>query len=468
MSTPAGEMKKAAALSVAAALGLCGLKLIVGLLTGSLGILAEAAHSGLDLAAAVITYLAVRLSLKPADQDHPYGHGKIENFSALVETGLLFLTCAWIVTEAVQRLFVESKEVDPNLWAFLVMALSIAVDVNRSRVLYRVARKHHSQALEADALHFSTDIWSSSVVILGLALVWLGRNVRPGWASVLNKADSLAALAVAFIVLFVSYRLGKRSIDVLLDRAPDGLALRFREAAAGVRGVLSVGRVRVRRSGPRVFVDVALEVDRYLSVESTRDIARDVEAEMQKLSPGADIVVRADPGEAERESRAERIRGVALRNRMSVHNIRLTEVDGEVVVDLHLEVDDGLTLEQAHDMASHIERDLRKDMPDITRVNTHIESRGPGDEEERDVTAEEGGLVEAVRFVTDRLAGRGACHDVSLRRKGGRCVASLHCTFERSLSILEVHELTTRIEEQLKREIPSLTRVLVHAEPDSS
>ena len=198
------DKKSAAANSVIAAVFLTGMKLVVGLMTGSLGILAEAAHSGLDLVAAVVTFLAVRFSDKPADHEHPYGHGKVENFSALVETVLLFLTCGWIIYEAVQRLFFHSKEVQASFWAFLVMAISIAVDVSRSRMLYRAARQHRSQALEADALHFHTDIWSSSVVIGGLALVWLGRNVLPEYSGLLAKADALAALGVAFIVIFVS------------------------------------------------------------------------------------------------------------------------------------------------------------------------------------------------------------------------------------------------------------------------
>jgi len=460
-------MKKAAAFSVAAALCLCGLKLVVGLLSGSLGILAEAAHSGLDLVAAVITLMAVHFALKPADQDHPYGHGKIENFSALVETGLLFLTCAWIIYEAVHRLFFEAKAVQPSLWAFLVMAVSIAVDVNRSRILRRVAHKHHSQALEADALHFSTDIWSSSVVVLGLALVWLGRNVLPGASSLLDKADSVAALAVAFLVLFVSYKLGKRTVDVLLDRAPEGLAREFREVAGRVEGVMNVGRVRVRRSGPRVFVDIGLDVDRYLSVENIRNIAQAVEAEIERLSPGADVVVQANPQVVEEENRIMRIRGVAFRNGAAVHNIHLCEEGDEIAVALHLEVDDDLTLEQAHDTASRVERDLRKEIPDIARIDIHIESRATEAAEEKDVTAEETSLVNLIRATADRVAGRACCREITLRRRGQRHSVSLRCALDRALSIHQAHDLTTRIEEELKSAVPSLDRVLVHAEPDS-
>ena len=460
------EKKSAATNSVVAAVFLTGMKLVVGLATGSLGILAEAAHSALDLVAAVVTFFAVHFSDKPADHEHPYGHGKIENFSALVETILLFVTCAWIIYEAVRRLLVQTREIDVSLWAFLVMAISIAVDITRSRMLYRAARKYNSQALEADALHFHTDIWSSSVVIGGLALVWLGQNVFPEAAKVLARADAVAALGVALIVLFVSYRLGKRTIDVLLDTAPDGLTGDIAGAAGGVEGVMSVGQVRVRRSGPRVFVDLGVEVDRNLSLERTHAIAEAVEARIRAISPGADVVVHTDPREGERETIARRIRAVAERNQMAVHNISVHEDRGQLTVDLHMEVDDHLSLQQAHEMASHIEQDLRADQPRIARINTHIESRGTGVGEGEDVTARETRLVETVRKLADEVVGGPSCHEVHVRRLGLKYVVALHCTFDESLSIVQVHEISSRIEERLKSTVPALDHVLVHAEPD--
>ena len=461
------EKRAAAGSSVIAAVFLTVLKLIVGLGTGSLGILAEAAHSLLDLVAAVITYLAVRVSGKPADYEHPYGHGKVENFSALIETGLLFATCAWIVYESVRRIFFASVEVNPSVWAFLVMAVSIGVDVSRSRILYRAARKHRSQALEADALHFSTDIWSSSVVIVGLVLVWLGRNVFPAAAHVLHRADALAALGVAGIVFFVSYRLGRRTMDVLLDRAPDGIPQRLREAAAEVEGVLRVGQVRVRRSGPTFFVDMTVDVDRNLSFERTHAIAEDVEAHVQSIAPGADVVVHTDPREVEREALAKRIRAVAYRDQIAVHNISLHEDKGHVFMDLHLEVDDHLSLEQAHKIASHIEEDLRADMPEINQVCVHLESRGTGVGDGRDVTHQEGALVEEVKRLTDEIAGPARCHNVLVRRQRDKLSISLHCHLDKELSIVEIHDITTRIETRLKERISGLDRCVVHAEPES-
>jgi cation diffusion facilitator family transporter len=460
------EKKRAAASSVLAALGLTGMKLVVGLLSGSLGILAEAAHSGLDLVAAVITLVAVSVSDRPADEAHPYGHGKIENFSALVETVLLFITCAWIVYEAVRRIFFREVHVEPSLWAFLVILVSIFVDISRSRMLMRAAKKHDSQALEADALHFSTDVWSSAVVLGGLALVLIGQKLVPGRAAFLGRADAVAALGVALIVLFVSYRLGKRTIDVLLDSAPDGLKEKIVAAADEVEGVINPGQVRMRRSGARVFIDMTIEVDRNLSFERTHAIAEGVEAKIQALVPGADVVIHTDPRETERENLARRIRAIAERNQIPVHNISVHDDQGEIHVDLHLEVDDHLLLHQAHELASHVEKDLRADIPTIARVNTHIESRGTGVGSGRDVTAEAGPLVEKVKRITDAVAGRACCHNILVRRQGDRYSVSLHCGFDRNLPVVEAHRLSTRIEEALKAEMPEIEQVLVHTEPE--
>ena len=264
MSTPAipspelmrAEKRAAAGTSVWAAVVITGLKIVVGISTGSLGILSEAAHSGLDLVAAVLTFFSVRVSDKPADAEHQYGHGKVENFSAFVETGLLLLTCAWIIYEAVIRMFFRRVEIEPSIAAFAVMLFSMGVDWWRSRILGRIAAKYDSQALEADALHFSTDIWSAGVVIFGLALVLAGRTYHIDW---LRDSDPLAALVVAGVVISVSWRLARRTVDALLDAAPPGVRSQIYDAVSRVNGVLEVDRVRIRRAGNRYFADVAVD-----------------------------------------------------------------------------------------------------------------------------------------------------------------------------------------------------------------
>jgi cation diffusion facilitator family transporter len=287
------DKNKAALTSVLAAVGLTSFKIIVGLLTNSLGILAEAAHSALDLVAAVVTLIAVRLSGKPADQEHNYGHGKIENLSALFETFLLLVTCVWIIYESIQRLFFKTVEVDASFWAFLVMGVSIIVDYSRSRVLGRAARKYNSQALEADALHFSTDIWSSSVVILGLIGVRLA-NVFPT-LSFLSKADAVAALVVACIVVYVSLRLGKRTIEGLLDQSPQGLSEKIKQAVEEIPGITDCHQIRIRTSGPILFIDIHILADSKLSLEQAHLLTEQAEEAIRKLAPGSDVTVHPEP-----------------------------------------------------------------------------------------------------------------------------------------------------------------------------
>lgn len=280
--------------SVGAAVLLTTMKVVVGVTTGSIGILSEAAHSGIDLLAALMTFWAVHASSKPPDQDHLYGHGKIENFSALFETGLLLATCVWIAYEAGKRLLLGGVHVEATAWSFVIMAVSIVVDVSRSRALARTARKHRSQALEADALHFSTDVWSSAVVLVGLAGVWFAHRSGLEW---LARADAIAALGVAGIAALVSVRLGRKSVDDLLDAAPTGLLEAVARAAATVDAVVGVTQVRVRRSGPKTFADVILQVPRGLPVERAHEIAHAAEDAIRGAVLDVDVMVHTEPAE---------------------------------------------------------------------------------------------------------------------------------------------------------------------------
>lgn len=289
----AREKRSAAITSVIAAVGLTGFKIIVGLTTGSLGILAEAAHSGLDLMAAVMTFLAVRFSGRPADHTHLYGHGKVENLSALFETLLLLVTCVWIIYEATHRLLHHSAHLEVNYWSFAVMLTSIVVDISRSRVLYRAARKYNSQALEADGLHFSTDIWSSAVVILGLFFVKLSEWV-PGLAS-LRQADSVAAIMVGLIVVYVSLRLGIRTTQALLDVAPSGIEKKIISTVEVLPGVTDCHNVRVRYSGPQPFVDVHVLVDGNQTLKEAHNLTEQIERAIQDVLPNADVTIHPEP-----------------------------------------------------------------------------------------------------------------------------------------------------------------------------
>jgi len=286
--------KQAAALgSLLAAVGLTAFKIVIGVATGSLGILAEAAHSGLDLVAAGLTFVAVRLSGRPADREHLYGHGKIENLSALAETLLLLLTCAWIAWEAVHRLVTHHAEIEVTVWSFAVMLTSIVVDISRSRVLSRAAREYHSQALEADALHFTTDVWSSAVVVVGLAAVKAGDR----WPRLLflRDADAIAALCVSALVVWVSVRLGRRTLDALIDRAPEGMEQRIIAAVEGVEGVRNCHNVRMRYSGPILFIDLHILVDGAQSLAQAHLLTETIEEVIHGFAPNADVTVHPEP-----------------------------------------------------------------------------------------------------------------------------------------------------------------------------
>lgn len=258
------EKRLAALASVGSAVILVLLKVFLVVLTRSLGVLSEALHSILDLVAAVITYLSIRVADKPADADHLYGHGKIESFSAFVETGLLLLTALYIIWEAAQRLVFSAVHIYPSIQAIAILAFGMGIDVFRSRALRRISRKYPSEALEADALHFSTDVWSTFVVILGITAAWIGMRFSIGW---LSRLDAVAALGVAGVIIWIGSRLGKRTVDALLDVAPAGLRERITSAVDDTEGVLQAERVRVRRAGQRYFVDVTISVPRTATLE---------------------------------------------------------------------------------------------------------------------------------------------------------------------------------------------------------
>jgi cation diffusion facilitator family transporter len=459
----------AAASSVIAAVFLTLLKLVVGIATGSLGILAEAAHSGLDLAAALITFFAVRVSDRPADESHLYGHGKVENLSAFVEALLLLVTCGWIIYEALNRLFFETVEVDPSIWAFLTMGISIGVDVSRSRVLYRAAEKYDSQALEADALHFSTDIWSSTVVIIGLALVKIGEWT--GQRSILMRADAVAALIVAFIVIYVSLRLTKRTVDALLDTAPRGLAEQIAAAVARVGDVRRVLQTRVRGSGNQIFVDLRVAVPRHLSFEASHAVTHRVRDAARAIAPNADVVVFTVPT-AENEGLLERIEAIAAREHFDVHNITTHLTKSGVWIDLDLEVDPNITFERAHAMATDLETRLRAEVGEdsafgsIADINVHIEPLAQELVEGLEMPPRDAArYVAQIEKIAAEIPSVGGCQDIALQRLDGGVYLSLHLLIDADQSVASVHSIAEEMENRLRREFPQLGRVVIHAEP---
>jgi cation diffusion facilitator family transporter len=456
--------KQAVALnSVFAAVAITALKVVVGITTGSLGILSEAAHSGLDLVAAVITYFSVRVSDRPPDATHQYGHGKVENFSAFIETALLLATCIWIVYEAIKRLFFHSVEIEPSVWAFVVMGTSIIVDIWRSRRLRRVAEKYDSQALLADALHFSTDIWSSSVVVLGLALVMAGRTFSIPW---LSKADPIAALVVACIVVYVSWRLARQTIDALLDAAPAGIRVRIISQVSRLGGVLAVDRVRIRRGGNKYFADISIAMPRNVTFQKSEQVANDAARVVRTLLPGADVVVNATARASHSESLFDRIRAVATRNNLNVHDISVQDVNGAIHVEQHVELDETMQLKDAHDRVTRLESEMRAEIPEIASILTHIESE-PATIETSDGPVEADTLERHIQMVSRSFPEVIDMHDLIFKRVAGRLYLSLHCTLKDDLPLARVHDIQTAMESKFRQEVPALFRVLIHPEPQT-
>jgi cation diffusion facilitator family transporter len=436
---------------------------VVGILTGSLGILSEAAHSGLDLVAAAVTFFAVRLSGRPPDRRHTYGYGKVENLSALFETFLLLLTCVWIIYEAIVRLFFKEVEVDASIWAFIIMSISIVIDFSRSRVLARAAKKYESQALEADALHFSTDIWSSSVVIGGLFLVTLAKWLDLKW---LEKADAVAAMGVAGIVVYVSIQLGRKTIVDLLDAIPPGLREDVIRAVQNVPGVLAVTRARIRRSGPEFFADVSVSVSRETAFELAHDIAALAEEAVHSVVAGAhDVVVNVIPTASDDEGIITQVRLLAARYGMGAHSLRLYDVLGDRTLELHVEVKDTLSLEEAHTQVTQFEEAVLKALSGISEIVTHIEPSGDAAATRQVARVGKKQIIEATQRVVAQSGLHCTPHHIVVHRVDNELALSFHCLYDAETPIIDAHEITEKLEQALRTQLPDLGRVVIHLEP---
>ena len=459
------EKRQAALLSVASATILLSLKAFLTIRTGSLGVLSEALHSGLDLIAAIITYLSVRLSDEPADERHPYGHGKFENFSAFVETGLLLLAALYIIYEAFVRLFFHHVPIVPSVTAIVVLLLALAVDVTRAKALSRVAAKYQSEALEADALHFSTDVWSTTVVITGILLVWAGNLLHMNW---LAYADPIAALVVAGVVIWVGARLGRRTLDALLDAAPAGLLQRITSAVDQMDGVLGAERVRVRRAGNRHFVDITVSVPRSASLEQVHVLSDAIEQRIGAIVP-ADVMVHVEPRAPAGEHLFEAIRALAQRKGLAIHDLTAQQQDGRLFVELHLEVDENLSLREAHRQATELENSIRELQGGRAEVNIHIEPLGRRIASTDGAATEMRQLSRAIEAFLNSLPSEYDelvnCHDVLVRQVEHHILVSCHCTMKSELPITQVHDVTAALEDRVKEKFPQVYRMTVHPEP---
>jgi cation diffusion facilitator family transporter len=444
-----------AAISIFASAGMAVTKFAVGIAIGSLALISEALHSSVDVIATVITWLVVRVSDQPADEEHHYGHGKFESLSALGVIALLYVLAGGILVESWSRLSEGAPPPTISAVPFVVLVIDIAVNFWRARALHRTARETRSQALAADALHFASDVLGSIAVIIGLVLTGLGF----AWG------DSVAAIAVAVMISILGLRLGRSTIETLLDRAPEGASEKATQAIRSVSGVVGVERVRVRMVGPTHFIDAIAKVPRTYPIDRVEAIKRGAQAAVTEAIGDADLTFTAVPVVRDNESVRERIMVIARNSGLAVHHVTVHDLGDKLTVSIDLEVDGDMELKAAHDIAHGLERSIREDFGEDVEVDTHIEPLEPELPHGSDAPPER---VETIRKALSQFAGNGAIHDihnVRVRETEAGEIVNFHCRAAPSMSVIKVHEKVDEIERALRSAFPSIKRVISHAEP---
>ncbi len=456
------EKRRVALHSMLAAAAMTVLKLAAGLFSGSLGVLSDAAHSALDLAGAALTFFSVRVSDKPADEDHTYGHGKIENISSLAEAGLMAVSCAWIIWEALSRIINRSVELHHSLWPVLVLLSSIAVDYWRSRQLRAVARRTGSPALATDAFHFASDIWSTLAVLAGLGASWLGVHFDIRW---LRYADPVAAIVVSVMILRITFSLTRETLGVLMDQISADIRRRVITEVEQVPGVLAVEQARVRRAGAAHFADLTLALPRHFTFEHTGELVRAATDAVHRTLPQADVVIHTVPRAARADSIFDRVRAVAARNNVSVHELSVQSHHGRLRVEQHVELDENMPLLDAHNFVTAMEAEILRQTPEVDSILTHIESEPATIEQPEEVVVEDRRIEVALRSAARSLPEIVDVHEITVRHARDHIDLSCHCTLPDDLPMHRVHHVITDLEGRFKIECPEVSKVTIHPEP---
>ena len=438
------------------------LKLAAGILSGSLGVLSDAAHSALDLAGATLTFFSVRVSDKPADEEHTYGHAKVENLSAFIEAGLMAASCAWIIWEAIARIVKDTFELRHSLWPVLVIMASILVDFWRSRRLRAVAEQTGSPALATDAFHFSSDIWASVAVLAGLAATWTGAVYRVHW---LRFADPCAAILVSLMILRITWTLTRDAIGALTDQISPETRHKVIREVERVPGVLAVEQARVRQSGAHYFADLTLALPRLNTFEHTGEMVREATEAVHQVLPNADVVIHTVPRQPHTESIFDRVRAVAARNNVAVHDLSVQSLHGKLHVELHVELDEAMHLLAAHSFVSGLEAEIKREAPEIDTILTHIESEQTTIEQPEELVEEDRRIAQALRAVAASYSEIVDVHEITVGRTAEHVSVSCHCTLPDDLAMHRVHEVITSLEDGFKLECPEVYRVTIHPEP---
>lgn len=452
----AQRKESAALISMFASAAIAVFKLIAGIMSGSLALISEAGHALIDFGATVLTWFAVRTSEKPADDEHHYGHGKIEAVAALAETGLLIGLAIYVLYEAIHRLRTGGEPVAITWPVIAVLVVSILVDFNRWRHLTKVSKETNSVALAADALHFSSDLVSSTMVLIGLGVVYLGYPM----------ADSIAAIAVALFIFVAGLRLGKRTVDTLLDAAPSGASDKVRSALENVTGIITVEHVRVRPAGSTLFVEALVSVPRLLALEHVETIKRAASEAIRAAMPEAEPTITAEPRAMDDESILERVILIAAKRRVPIHHVTVQTIGTRLSVSLDVEVDGRMSLAAAHQIATKLEAAIRADLGPETEVETHIEPLEAQGLKGKDVNEDERIMVaqDILRLARD-FSLITEVHDLRVRRTEKGLVVTLHVRADPQATVSDVHTVVDQLEHAARTAQPDIARIITHAEP---
>jgi cation diffusion facilitator family transporter len=450
-------LKQTAALaSIGASAALTLAKLTAGLFSGSLALLSEAGHSLLDTGATILTYFAVRAAGRPADEEHHYGHGKFEALAALAETGFLFALAAFVVIEAVRRLSGPEPHIDASWPVFAVLVVSIIVDITRWRALSKVSRDTKSDALAADALHFSSDFIASTLVLLGLIAA------RYGYP----QGDTFAAFGVAGFIAIAGFRLARRTIDTLLDRAPQGMADRLERIIGRVPGVESIEHIKLRAAGAEILGEVDIGVARTSSIERVSAIREAVRDAAGRAFPDSNLTVTATPLALDDETVLQRVLLVSARRRLPVHHVTVQEIGGRRSVSFDIELDGRMPHGKAHEIATDLENALEKELGGSIEVESHIEPLQMQELPGHDISP---AVAEQILSALQRRAAEGGTisnvHNLRVRETPVGLVVNYHCRVDPKLPVLAVHEAVDELDHKLRSDIPGVARVVGHAEP---
>jgi cation diffusion facilitator family transporter len=449
---------RVAAISIFASASMATAKFVVGIAIGSLALISEALHSSVDVVATIVTWMVVRFSDRPADEEHHYGHGKLESVSALGIIAMLYVLAGGILVASFSRLREGTPPPTLSAIPFVVLVLDIAVNFWRARALHRAARATKSHALAADALHFASDVLGSVAVIAGLALSGLGY----AWG------DAAAAATVAIVIAMLGMRLARSTVETLVDRAPAGVAEKATAAIRMVPGVVDVERLRVRMVGSTHFIDATVQVPRTYPIDRVDEIKRQAQATVSAALEDADLTFTAVPVARDNESVRERIMVIARNSGLAVHHVTVHDLGERLTVSIDLEVDGEMTLTAAHDIAQGLERNIRDEFGEDVEVDTHIEPLEPELPHGTDAAPER---VEAIRAALAQFATPSAIHDihnVRVRDTDAGEIVNFHCRAAPSMSVIKVHESVDEIERALRRAFPTVKRVISHAEPPNA